>query len=138
MNNKIFNSILAAGLTLALASCGENTWNDKYLDGFEGGANYDKPSSTEGTYTLTEENYAALSKYLLDNGIAVTDEQKAAAKAIASNKYFDKNSVFPAPVALPYFMKTATFPYYLDANGSNVAMTYNEAGAVPAELTAIA
>lgn len=136
MNNKIFNSILAAGLTLALASCGENTWNDKYLDGFEGGANYDTPSSTEGTYTLTDEDYTALSRAL--EKVATTDEEKAAAKAIGANKYIDKNSTFPASVALPYFMSTASFPYYLDANGSNVAMTYNEAGSVPAELTAIA
>lgn len=136
MNKRIFNSFLATGLTLALASCGENTWNDHYLDGFEGGADYNQPSSTEGSYTLTSEDYAAISKLL--QAEATTDEETAAAKAIGSNEYFDKTSVYPASVALPYFMKTASFPYYLDANGSNVAVTYSEADAVPAELGQIA
>jgi len=136
MNKKIFNSFLTACIALALTSCGENTWNDHYLDGFEGGADYDTPSSTEGTYTLTNEDYAAISKLLQEE--ATTDAETEAAKAIGTNLYFDKTGIYPATVALPYFMKTSTFPYYLDANGSNVAMTYAEVEEVAPEITSIA
>lgn len=136
MNKTIFKSVLVAGVAVALSSCGENSWNDHYLDGFEGGPDYNEPSTTEGTYTLTTEDYAAISKLLIAE--ATTEDQTVAAKAIATNLYFDKNSVYPASVALPTFMKTASFPYYLDANGSNVAVTYTEADEVPEELSAIA
>lgn len=136
MKKNIINPILAASITLAMASCGENTWNDKYLDGFEGGVNYDNPSATEGKYTLTADDYAAISKLMLAQ--ATTDAETAEAKAIATNMYFDKNGVYTAQVAVPAFMNTAAFPYYLDANGSSVAMTYAEAAETPAELTALA
>ncbi len=134
MNKNLINAILAGSVTLGLASCGENTWNDHYLDGFEGGVNYDK--SIEGSYTLTESDYAAISKLM--QAQATTDEEKAAAKAIGKNLYFDKNSAFPAYVALPAFFETSTFPYYLASNGSTVDVVYAEADAVPAELTALA
>lgn len=135
MNNKIFNSVLTAGLTLALASCGENSWNDHYLDGFEGGANYDTPSSTEGAYTLTDEDYDAISKLMLEQ--AVTEDETNAAKAIGANHYLDKSSVYPATVVLPHFMATKSFPYYLDPADSKVAVTYNEASEVSPVITAI-
>ncbi len=135
MNNKILNSFLTAGMTLALASCGENTWNDHYLDGFEGGANYNKPSSSEGTYTITEEDYDAISKLLQSK--ATTDEETNAAKAIGTNHYFDNASVYPASVALPFFMETKSFPYYLDPAESRVAVTYKEASEVAPEISAI-
>lgn len=134
MNKNIINAILAGTFTLGLASCGENTWNDHYLDGFEGGVNYDK--SIEGSYTLTEADYTAISKLM--QAQATTDEEKAAAKAIGTNLYFDKNSAYPAQVALPAFFATSTFPYYLASNGSTVDVVYAEADALPEELTALA
>lgn len=135
MNKNIAISLLAAGVTLALASCGENTWNDKFLDGFEGDVDYNKPSKVEGEYTLTQADYKTISKALLE--VAVTDEEKAAAKAIETNCCFDKNSIYPAPVAIPRLLATASFPYYLDAVGSNAAVTYDEADAIPRELASL-
>ncbi len=134
MNKNIINALLAGTFTLGLASCGENTWNDHYLDGFEGGVNYDK--SIEASYTLTESDYAAISKLM--QAQATTDEEKAAAKAIGTNLYFDKNSAYPASVALPAYLASSTFPYYLASNGSTVDVVYAEAAALPEELTALA
>ncbi len=133
MKNYIFNSAIAAGLVLSLASCGENTWNDKYLDGFEGGVDYNKPSKVEGEYTLTAADYKAISKAILATG-ELTAAEEAEAKGIETLMAFDKNGFFPASIAVPYLLATPTFPYYLDAVGSNSAITYDEYDEVPAEL----
>ncbi len=134
MNKNILNALLAGTFTLGLASCGENTWNDHYLDGFEEGVNYDK--SIEASYSLTAADYSAISSLM--QAKATTDAEKAAAKAIGTNLYFDKTSVFPASVAIPAYLATSTFPYYLASNGSTVDIVYDEAAAVPEELTALA
>lgn len=134
MNKYIINTLLTGVATLALASCGENTWNDHYLKGFEGGVDYE--NAVSGAYTLTADDYKSISNLMVS--LATTDAETAEAKAIASNCYFDKNGAFPASVALPPFLKTTSFPYYLASNGSQVDVTYNEASETPAELAALA
>lgn len=133
MNKNIINTLLVGVGALTLASCGENTWNDHYLKGFESGVNYE--NAVTGSYALTGDDYKAISKLMED--LATTDEQKAEAKAIATNCYFNKYGAFPASVALPPFMETAGFPYYLGSNGSVADVSYAEASEIPAELTAI-
>lgn len=133
MNKNIINSLLVGASALVLASCGENSWNDLYLKGFEGGVDYE--NAVTGSYILTADDYKAISKLM--EAKATSDEQKAEAKAIATNCYFNKYGAFPASVALPPFMETATFPYYLSSNGSVADVSYAEASEVPAELTAI-
>lgn len=134
MNKNILNAIAVSTLAMGLASCGENSWNDHYLDGFKGGIDYE--SSETATYTLTADDYATISSLIKAN--AVGDEEIAAAKAIDTNKYFDKNSIYPASVAIPAFLDNAAFPYYLAGNGSTVDVIFSEASSVPAELTALA
>lgn len=89
MNKNILNAIAVGTLAMGLASCGENSWNDHYLDGFEGGVDYE--SSETATYTLTADDYATISSLIKAN--AVGNDEIAAAKAIDTNKYFDKNSI---------------------------------------------
>lgn len=134
MNKNIINTLFVGAATLALASCGENTWNKEFLDGFEGGVDYE--NSVSGSYTLTADDYKAISDLMAAK--ATTDAEKAEAKAIATNCYFNKFGAFPASVALPPFMETAAFPYYLGSNGSQAEVSYAEAAEVPAELSAIA
>lgn len=134
MNKNIFNAFIVGSLAMGLASCSENSWNDHYLDGFEGGVDYD--NAVEGTYSLTAADYSSIASIM--QGKATTDEEKAAAKAIGTKLYFDKFGIYPAQVALPGFLDTSSFPYYLASNGSVVDITYQEASEVPAELTALA
>lgn len=134
MNKYIINSFLAGVATLAMTGCGENTWNDHNLDGFEGGVDYNK--AVTGSYSLTSDDYEAISKLMLAKATNKADTTEA--RAIAKNLYFDKNGVFPASVALPAFMETATFPYYLASNGSSADVAYAECDTIPDELTAIA
>lgn len=134
MNKNIINVLLVGSAALGLASCGENTWNDHFLDGFEGGVNYE--SAVTGTYTLTADDYKAISDLM--SAQATTDAEKAEAKAIATNCYFNKYGAFPASVALPPYLTTGSFPYYLASNGSQVDIAYSEVSEMPAELTALA
>ncbi|MDE5793289.1 MAG: choice-of-anchor J domain-containing protein, partial [Muribaculaceae bacterium] len=106
---------------------------NEFLKGFESGVDYE--NSVTGTYTLTTEDYEAISKLMQDK--AQTDEEKAEAKAIASNCFFNKDGNFPASVALPPFLETAAFPYYLASNGSTADISYAEAANVPEILSAI-
>ena len=134
MNKNIINTLLVGSSLLALASCGENTWNDHFLKGFESGVDYE--NAVTGQYALTADDYKAISKLM--EAKATTDSEKAEAKAIATNCYFNKFGSFPASVALPPFMETAAFPYYLGSNGSVADVSYAEASEVPTELSAIA
>ncbi|WP_286528539.1 choice-of-anchor J domain-containing protein, partial [Duncaniella freteri] len=133
MNKNILNAVIVGSLAMGLASCDENSWNDHYLNGFEGGVDYNNKET--GSYTVSDADYAAIAKML--EGEAADDAEKAAAKAIAANLYFDKSGIYPADVVLPLFFDTSSFPYYLASNGSAVDVTYREAGAVPAEITNI-
>lgn len=134
MNKNIINVLLVGSAAWGLASCSENTWNDHFLDGFEGGVNYE--SAVTGTYTLTADDYKAISDLM--SAQATTDAEKAEAKAIATNCYFNKYGAFPASVALPPYLTTGSFPYYLASNGSQVDIAYAEVSEMPAELTALA
>ena len=40
MNKNILNAVIVGSLAMGLASCDENSWNDHYLNGFEGGVDY--------------------------------------------------------------------------------------------------
>lgn len=122
-----------AGIAVAVSSCGDNDWNDK-LDGFESDQTLEK--ATDGTYTLTDADYASISKLM--EAIATDDAEKAAAKAIKTNLYFDKNSAFPASVCIPALFAEVSSPYYFSVKGSALDVTYREASEVPAELTALA
>ncbi|MCM1354915.1 MAG: hypothetical protein NC212_00745 [Staphylococcus sp.] len=133
MNKNILNAFIVGSFAMGLASCSENSWNDHFLDDFKGGVDYEE--SVDATYTLTAADYATVASLM--QAQATTPEQTAAAKAIGSNLYFDKSSLYPASVALPYFLDNSAFPYYLVSNGSTVDVTYQEASSVPDELAAI-
>ena len=133
MNKYILKALVAGASVAFMASCGENSWNDHYLDGFDSGVNYDK--SVKGSYTLSEDDYETISKQL---EAEAPDSLKAEAKAIASNKFFNKSGAYPAQTAVLALLDTRDFPYYYAPDGSSVDVTFSEAGALPEELTAIA
>lgn len=134
MNKYILNAFIAGSLAAGLAGCDENSWNDHYLGAFESGVDYDNKET--GTYDVSDADYATIAKAL--EADAADDAEKAAAKAIATNMYFDNSGIYPANIALPMFFNTSSFPYYLASDGSSVDVTYREAYAEPAELADIA
>ena len=133
MNKNILYAL--AGITaIGMTSCDENSWNNHFLDGFEEGVEYN--DSPKGSYTITADNYSAIAKLLQSE--ATTPAEKAAAKAIGDNSYFNKTSVYPASVAMIPFLNTSAFPYYLGDNGTVVDIMFNEATDVPAEIASLA
>lgn len=134
MKKNIINILLSGAAVLALAACSENDWNDKYLDGFKAENTYDDPASGS-TYTLTEDDYSSISKSM--QSLAGNDEETAQAKAIGTTMSFDKNSIYNAKFAIPYFLNTTSNPAYNGAVKSTVDIVYAETGESPEELYAI-
>ena len=62
MNKNILNAVIVGSLAMGLASCDENSWNDHYLNGFEGGVDYNNKET--GSYTVSDADYAAIAKML--------------------------------------------------------------------------
>ena len=60
MNKNILNAVIVGSLAMGLASCDENSWNDHYLNGFEGGVDYNNKET--GSYTVSDADYAAIAK----------------------------------------------------------------------------
>ena len=56
MKNNIFKGLLACGVAVAMAGCSGNSWNEKYLDGFEA-PNPNAPQRNFIDYTLTSSDY---------------------------------------------------------------------------------
>lgn len=131
MNKNIINILLCGAVTLGLASCSENSWNDRYLDGFEGGETYD-PSNLE--YTLTASDYSTISSAM----VASTEDPalQAIYKAVATNQAFP--SIELAQEWIPTLLSRSSFVYYYVTNGSNIQVSYNLVNNLPAAGEAIA
>lgn len=127
----VYSTVLFATAAI-MTGCSENSWND-HLDGFVGGYTYDEKITV--SYTLTPTDYETIGNDLYK--AATTDEEKAAANAIKANHYFDNSSVYPANIALPFFMSNTSSDYFIYNNGSVAEMTYMEASAVPEEISQI-
>lgn len=132
MKLKYIKSYALASSLLMLAACSDNSWNNTFLDGFEGGATYDESVTVQ--YTLTTTDYETIGKALYN--IAETPEEKAAANAIQSNHYFDQNSPYPAQIAVPYLLNKEQSNFFIYNNGSIVEVSLTQAE-TPAEITAI-
>ncbi|MDO4335831.1 MAG: hypothetical protein Q4C37_08395 [Bacteroidales bacterium] len=130
MKTIIKNSIILSAVALGIASCGENSWNDKYLDGFEGGADFSNVQTLDYTFTDADyENLAANS--------ANVDKAKAAdvyddLKALGSLHYFNA-AITPAEY-IPNFLTDPDFKYFTLSEGSSINITYKIAKNLPEEM----
>lgn len=132
MKSQYIKALAFAGVLSLTASCNDNSWNDTFLDGFEGGPTFENAVTVN--YTLTSADYETIGKALA--AVAQTDEEVAAAKAIQSNHYFDANSPYPSKVAVPYLLDKENTDFYIYNNGSFVNVVLNQAEP-PVEVTAI-
>ena len=130
MKKNIINILLSGAVVLGMASCSENEWNEKFLEGFESDSYYD-PTASGTTYTLTDADYASISGTM--KKLAQTSEEEALADNIKNTLSFDKNSIYNAKFAIPYFLNTSTNPEYNAPVGSTVDIVYAETGDTPEE-----
>lgn len=132
MKKIIIYSAVAITLAVMITGCSENAWNN-HLDGFQDGFNYTEKITVD--YTLTNSDYEAIGKAL--EKIASSDEEKNAAKAIQTNRYFDESSVYPAKIAIPYLLDNTSSEFFIYSEGSEVDVTYKQVYSTPEELSKI-
>lgn len=123
MKISVKNICFALGATAIMASCGENSWNDK-LDGFEAGVNYDTP--IEGEFTMSGTDYSAVASNSDNKALAEAAGASNALKAVGNNALF--SAEIPAKEYLPAFLASSSAPYFLAPEGSKVNVTFNETG----------
>lgn len=133
MNSNIKNLLIAGGALIALASCSENSWNDMYLDGFEGGKT---PTDVQTvSYTLTDADYARISENRFNKALAEKNGVSKELAAVKSQKYL--NAAIPAEEYIPNLLKDSLFKYFALSDGSAINLTYNEAGELPELMTGL-
>ncbi len=123
MKISVKNIFFALGATAIMASCGENSWNDK-LDGFEPGIKYDKPIEAE--FTMSGTDYNAVASNATNKELAEAAGLANALKAVGNNALF--SAEIPAKEYLPAFLASSSAPYFLAPVGSKINVTYQETG----------
>lgn len=131
MKIKFNRLLIVAACALTMASCDDNSWNDK-LDGFE----EPKPTDVQTIeYTLTADDY----KYISNNAANKQQAEAAGAadelKALASLQAFSEQ-ILPQDY-IPALLTNPNFKYSVLSNGSAMKITYNMATALPEEITDI-
>lgn len=127
MKHNIKSLLIAGGAMIALASCSENSWNDLYLDGFEGG--YTPTDVRTVEYTLTAADYARISDNRFNKALAAKQDVSDALAAVKTQNYL--NASIPAEEYIPNLLKDSLFTYFALSDGSAINLTYREAGELP-------
>lgn len=130
MKTIIKNVFLIGAVTLGMASCGENSWNDTYLPGFEGGPNFSNVQSFD--YTLTDEDYTTLSKN--KTNVALAKAADASKELSNVGKLFYLNQKITPETYIPNLLNDSTFKYFTLTDGSAVNVTYRVAEDMPAAM----
>lgn len=127
MKTTINNLLIAGASVLALASCTENSWNDHYLDGFEGG--YTPTEVLSVDYTLTDDDYTRIAENRFNKALAEREGVSGELAAVKTQRYL--NASIPAAQYIPNLLKDSLFRYFALSDGSAINLTYREAGELP-------
>lgn len=129
MKSYKFKSVLLLSALMGLASCSENSWNDR-LDGFK------VPPVASGVstvvYELTTDDYKTIAGLSENKGILSDDKDLA---AVGTNGCFSSEE--DARLLLPAFLSSQNFPYFNLNNGSGIKVSYKVASEVPASISAL-
>lgn len=131
MKTYIKSLLMAGGALLALASCSENSWNDLYLDGFEGGFTPTEVQSVD--YMLTDADYARIADNRFNKALAAKNDVASQLAAVKSQHYL--NADIPAEEYIPNLLKDSLFTYFALSDGSAINLTYREAGTLPEKMS---
>lgn len=129
MKKYISNILLMSGLAVALTACEENSWNDRYLDGFESDPAITDVKSID--YTMTADDYKTLAATSGAKALA-GDELKSALEAMGKQGYFTEE--IPAKDYIPYLLSSSSFPYFSLSNKSAINVTYQVAVGQPDQV----
>lgn len=129
MKANIKNTLIIGAVAIGMASCSENSWNDK-LDGFEGGPNFSEVKTIE--YTLTATDYDNLAKNSTNEAMAKAANVSEALAAVGKLGYFNEE-ILPADY-VPAFLKDPDFQYFTLNEGSAINLTYKIAKELPEDM----
>ncbi len=133
MKTNIKHLFAAGGALLALASCSENSWNDLYLDSFEGGHTPTDVQTVD--YTLTPADYARIADNRFNKALAAKQDVSKELASVKTQLYL--NSAIPAEEYIPNLLKDSLFSYFALSDGSAINLTYREAGELPETMKAL-
>lgn len=130
MKTIIKKSLLLGVVAFGMASCGENSWNDTYLDGFVGGPQLENSQSMD--YTLTVADYETLATNSANKALAEAAGVSNELAAVKTLHYL--NAAIDAETYIPNFLSDPSFPYFTLSDGSAVNVTYSVAKDLPEEM----
>lgn len=133
MKTIIKKSLLLGVVAFGMASCGENSWNDTYLDGFVGGPDLSNVQTLD--YTLTDADYKNLAENSENKALASEAGVSSALTAVSSLHYF--NADIDAETYIPNFLADPDFQYFTLSDGSAINVTYKVAKDLPEEMIAL-
>lgn len=133
MKTIIKKSLLLGVVAFGMASCGENSWNDTYLDGFVGGPNLSNVQTLN--YTLTADDYKNLAENSANKAIAAEAGVSDALSAVSTLHYL--NADIDAETYIPNFLSDPDFQYFTLSDGSAINVTYKVAKDLPEEMIAL-
>ncbi len=122
-------TLLFGVVALGMASCSENSWNDK-LDGFEAGPNFSEVKTIDYTFTATD--YENLAKNSTNKALATEANASSALSSVGKLGYFN-SEILPADY-IPAFLKDPNFAYFTLNEGSAINITYKIAKELPEEM----
>ncbi len=130
MKTTIKKYLLLSAVALGITSCGENSWNDTYLKGFEGGADLSNVQTLD--YTFTDDDYKNLAGNTTLIAKAKADGVENELENVGSLHYF--NSAIDPAEYIPTFLRDPDFRYFTLSEGSAINLTYKVAKNLPDEI----
>lgn len=132
MKNIKLTSISSLAAVALLASCGENTWNEDYLDGFKVPEVGVPDQLMTVNYELTNADYIAIATNSTNKALAEQEGETEALAEVATNFSFPTPEM--ARKYIPAFLGSTSFPLFTMSDGESVKVHFNSAANVAEEV----
>lgn len=139
MKLNILKGLLACGILLSASACDENSWNDKYLDGFEAPDLNAPDGKVVISYTLTSADYKNIANMEANVAKAKADGVLPQLQAVGSQGYFTE-SIQPSdyiPAWMDSVKSLTNYPFYNLGLKATVRIDVKTSEDQPAEVTSI-
>lgn len=139
MKLNILKGLLACGILLSASACDENSWNDKYLDGFEAPDLNAPDGKVVISYTLTATDYRNIAKMEANVAKAKAAGVLPQLQAVGSQGYFTE-SIQPSdyiPAWMDSVKSLTNYPFYNLGLKATVRIDLKTSEDQPAEVTSI-
>ena len=139
MRLNILKGLLGCCILLSASACDENSWNDKYLDGFEAPDLNAPDGSVVINYTLTSNDYKNIANMKANVAKATADGVLPQLQAVGTQGYFTE-SIQPSdyiPAWIDSVKSVIGYPFYNLGLKATVRIDVKTSEDQPAEVTSI-